>query len=264
MYLQLALLVAGTAFLYGQTPLTEAQVAAGVAPRASIDRAEAAVAAARDAELLNAPVSLDDLTEEKATQLEQAARRQLARSQARLEQVRTLVDAGLLPKQNLVKPTEEQALAQAAYDLTLSRTALIHQVTEMARLEQQVLETPVDIGTTAPSGTLPVMERFDGDGSFTPQDWDHVQVAFERQFHRALPVSADGETAVHRAMGYDHRGRVDVALFPDTAEGLWLRHYLEASAIPYYAFRSEVPGKATAAHIHIGPPSNRIVARGPG
>jgi len=73
-----------------------------------------------------------------------------------------------------------------------------------------------------------------------------------------LPVSADGETAVHQAMGFDHRNRVDVALFPDTAEGKWLRHYLEASSIPYYAFRSLVVGKATAAHIHIGPPSTRL------
>ena len=38
------------------------------------------------------------------------------------------------------------------------------------------------------------------------------------------------------------------------------RQYLEASDIPYYAFRSEVPGKATAAHIHIGPPSTRLPA----
>jgi len=57
---------------------------------------------------------------------------------------------------------------------------------------------------------------------------------------------------------------VDVALLPDTTEGTWLRHYLEASSIPYYAFRSFVAGKATAAHIHIGPPSNRITAAGRG
>jgi hypothetical protein len=35
---------------------------------------------------------------------------------------------------------------------------------------------------------------------------------------------------------------------------------LESSAIPYYAFRSFVPGKATAAHIHIGPPSGHLSA----
>ena len=103
------------------------------------------------------------------------------------------------------------------------------------------------------------MERFDGDGKFTTADYLRVQSAFEQQFHEPLPVSAEGETAVHRAMGFDHRNRVDVALFPDTTEGKWLRRFLEARHIPYYAFRSMVPGKATAAHIHIGPPSTRLI-----
>jgi hypothetical protein len=52
---------------------------------------------------------------------------------------------------------------------------------------------------------------------------------------------------------------VDVALLPDSPEGEWLRQYLEANEIPYYAFRNFVPGKATGAHIHMGPPSNRIL-----
>jgi hypothetical protein len=171
------------------------------------------------------------------------------------------VDAGLVPKQNLVAPTEEQASAQASYDLTLSRKELIHQVAEMARIEQQIVEPP-EAGAAVAVGTPPVVERFDGHGSFTAADFYRVKDAFEQQFHKMLPISADGETAVHRALGFDHRDRVDVALFPDTPEGTWLRHYLEASAIPYYAFRSLVLGKATAAHIHIGPPSNRLPARG--
>jgi hypothetical protein len=273
MHLRIALLLAGSAFLFGQTPPVEApnatpaiqdlrnQVTAGIAPRARVDQAEAALAAARDAELLNAPVSLDDLTEEKATQLEEAARRQVERSKARLEQARTLVDAGLAAAQSLAAPTEELAAAQSTYDLTLSRTELVHQVVAMAQIEQQVAETPEVIAASPAIGTPPVMERFDGRGSFTVEDLTRVESAFEREFHKALPISADGETAVHRAMGYDHRNRVDVALFPDTAEGKWLRHYLEVSSIPYYAFRSLVLGKATAAHIHIGPPSTRLSAR---
>jgi len=263
MYSRLALLLAGSFILYGQASSTDPaspaavrrQVDAGVAPRAALDQAEAALAAARDAELLNRPVPLSDLTEEQASQLEAAAQRQLERSKARLEQVRTMVDAGLLPKQSLAAPTEEQTWAQSTYDLTLSRTALVHQVAEMALVELQVLEPPREIATTAP----PVMERFDGAGSFTADDFHRVQFAYEQQFHKPLPVSAEGETAVHRAMGFDHRNRVDVALFPDTTEGKWLRRFLELRDIPYYAFRSMVPGKATAAHIHIGPPSTRLL-----
>jgi hypothetical protein len=67
-----------------------------------------------------------------------------------------------------------------------------------------------------------------------------------------------GETAVHRAMGFDHRGRVDVALAPDAPEGEWLRAYLMLKRIPFFTFREAVPGKATGAHIHIGPQSVRL------
>jgi hypothetical protein len=271
MYLQFSLLALGSVLLYGQASPSDAapgiqdvriQVAAGLAPRTRVDQAKDAIAAARDAELLNASLSLNDLTEDKAAQLEQAARRQLDRAKAQVEQVRTLVDAGLQPKQSLTAPLEEQALAQNTYDLTLSRTELVQQVAEMARLEEQIpLPQPRDTGEDV-GFAPPVMEKFDGRGSFTPADFQRVKDAFEQEFHKTLPVSADGETAVHQAMGFDHRNRVDVALFPDTTEGVWLRHYLESSAIPYYAFRSFVPGKATAAHIHIGPPSGHLAAPG--
>ena len=69
-----ALLVAGSVFLLGQAPAPEPVT---VAPRARVNPADTAIAAARDAELLSTPVSLDELTEERAMQLEQAARKQL-------------------------------------------------------------------------------------------------------------------------------------------------------------------------------------------
>jgi hypothetical protein len=78
-----------------------------------------------------------------------------------------------------------------------------------------------------------------------------------RQFGKSLPVSAKGDTALHRSLGFDHRGRVDIALNPDQREGAWLRSYLQKAKLPYYAFRAAVRGKATAPHIHMGPPSTR-------
>ena len=87
------------------------------------------------------------------------------------------------------------------------------------------------------------------------EDFKAIVIAYEKQFSKPMPISAKGETEVHRSMGYDHRGRVDVALNPDQQEGVWLRRYLINSKIPYFAFRRQIPGKATAAHIHIGPPS---------
>ena len=58
---------------------------------------------------------------------------------------------------------------------------------------------------------------------------------------KPLPISAEGETALHRSLGFDHRGRVDVAVNPDQPEGEWLMRYLESKRIPYFAFRAAVP-----------------------
>ena len=38
-----------------------------------------------------------------------------------------------------------------------------------------------------------------------------------------------------------------------------MRRYLKSRQIPYYAFTHAIPGKATAAHIHIGPGSTRLI-----
>ena len=79
-------------------------------------------------------------------------------------------------------------------------------------------------------------------------------------------LAADNETpiltAVHRSLGFDHTGRVDVELHPALPEGRWLLEYLTGHRIPYFAFRHAVPGKATGAHIHIGPMSTRLAKGG--
>jgi len=260
MYLRFSLLFLGSVFLYGQA----SPPSPSLAPRSRVDQAKDAIAAARDADLLNAPVSTNDLTEELAAQLLQAAQRQVDRAKTKLDAARAMVDAGLTPQRSLDDPAGELSQAQSTYELTVSRTKLVQQVAEMALLEAQAEQAAAQVippGSNGELGSiLPVMEKFAGGGSFTHSDFEHVKQAFEHQFHTALPVSADGETAVHAALGFDHRNRVDVALLPDAPEGVWLRHYLEASAIPYYAFRSSVPGKATGAHIHIGPPSGRLQA----
>ena len=228
------------------------QVEAGVAPRVKLEQAEEALADARDADLLGRTLYGKDLTEEQSSEMEAAALRRLERRKANLDKQQALVDAGALASSALELPGQELDWAKQEYDLVAARVELVIELASMARIEQQVIEAP-EVGPS------PVMERFDGDGAFTHDDFRRVLLAYERQFRKALPISAQGETALHRALGFDHRDRVDVALNPDTAEGSWLRGYLESSDIPYYAFRSLVPGKATAAHIHIGPPSNRIL-----
>jgi len=225
------------------------QVEAGVAPRAKLEQAEEALADAKDADLLGRTLYGKDLTEEQSSEMEAAATRRLARRKASVEKLQSLIDAGALPVTALDRPKEELQWAQKEYELVVTRSDLVAELASMARREQEAEEI-------APG---PVMERFDGDGSFTHADFKQVLLAYEKHFHKPLPISANGETVVHRAMGFDHRGRVDVALSPDAEEGMWLREYLEASDIPYYAFRNSVPGKATGAHIHMGPPSSRIL-----
>ena len=118
------------------------------------------------------------------------------------------------------------------------------------------------ISNSPADATLPgiwkARELVDGDHLLEPQDIKEVTLAYENKFHEPFPVSARGATAAHRALGFDHTGRVDVAVNPDSAEGVWLRAYLESKSIPYYAFRVAIPGKATAPHIHLGPGSLRI------
>ena len=99
-------------------------------------------------------------------------------------------------------------------------------------------------------------ERYDGPAAFTGTDLAEMEHAFLKYFGKPLPVSTRGESAVHRAMGFDHTGRFDVALSPWQPEGVWARRYLTEKRVTFLAFSSAVPGKATGAHIHIGPPSN--------
>src|SRR5262249_23162906 len=87
-----------------------------------------------------------------------------------------------------------------------------------------------------------------------------LEKEFETAFLRPLPVSARGDTGFHRALGFNHTGRIDVAVAPDSPEGRWLRNWLERGHVPYLAFKSFVPGQASAPHIHIGPPSLRLRA----
>jgi len=134
---------------------------------------------------------------------------------------------------------------------------LIMQMAEALRIQKNIasLETEVE---SHPEWAGSIYTKYDGNGVFTPADFQKVSLAFATKFSRSIPVSADGETATHRSMGFDHRGRIDVALNPDQPEGLWLLSYLQKNRIPYFAFRMAVPGKATGAHIHIGPQSTRL------
>ncbi len=108
-----------------------------------------------------------------------------------------------------------------------------------------------------PSGTTGLAEHYEGGSAFGEADLEAMGQAFFKIWGTPMPVSTRGESAVHRSMGFDHTGRFDVALSPSQPQGVWARHYLTAKHVTFFAFRSAVPGKATGAHIHIGPASTR-------
>jgi hypothetical protein len=232
-----------------------ALVDAGALPRVQLEQAEDALGDAQDMAVLRRSMYGQDITEEQAGEMVAAAQRRLDRRQKQLDRVRGLIDSGIAAKNDLDPLAAQVDYARTEYDLAVSRAKLTLELAEMVRAEQA--RPPREQAST---GGAPAPVHYDGAGVFTSAQFQQVSAAFEHRFSKALPVSAMGETAVHRAMGFDHRGRVDVAVSPGEPEGLWLRQYLESRGIPYFAFWQAAPGKATGAHIHIGPESTRLGA----
>jgi hypothetical protein len=238
-----------------------ALVKEGVLPRAALERAEEALAEARDLAILRATlygqVAVEELTEPQTEAMLGAAQRNWSRSRKKFEHARKLVDEGAAARSTL-EPFEEQLnRSREVHDLAVERGRLFRNLSEIVRIEEEIALL-AEGRHREPSGPQPLVERYDGEGVFHEGHWKLTVLAFEKEFGAPLPVSARGETALHKALGFDHRGRVDVAVTPDSREGIWLRQYLESLHVPYYAIRGFVAGRATAAHLHIGPPSLRI------
>src|SRR5581483_4996816 len=137
-------------------------------------------------------------------------------------------------------------------ELTNERAALIGELIAMAGAEE-----------IRPKGARRVNAatlRYDGSGRLIrTAELSDLSMNFTRRFRKRLPISAWGESLTHVELGFDHRGRIDVAVFPDSPEGLFIRAWLEKRHIPYFAFRRALLGRATGPHIHIGPGSARFV-----
>jgi hypothetical protein len=192
---------------------------------------------------LYGPMRLEDFDERQAEEMMAAADRIVERRRQRLERQKHLVEEGLAPRLSVAEFEAELERAREVLKVAENRAGLVRELAESARVETQDL---------VPG---PLVEKFEGSSAF---DLTAIRSAYLEQFGAALPVSANGDTRFHRALGFDHRGRVDVALDPDQREGVWLRGLLQKKRIPYFAFRAAVRGKASGRHIHIGPPSERL------
>jgi cell division protein FtsB len=218
--------------------------AAGVVSRRQLEDAEAD---ARDLEQrlqsLNDPnrqPGLDD-----AKRRVEEARYDYEKAAARAKRSAELYDVGAVSRND---NEAVQATAQQA-----ETTLKLYE--ELGRRLEAIAAMPK---TPRPYYVPPGGSLSNGDSGFSVATFYRLEDDFFRQFHHLLPVSAFGESETHEKMGFDHEGRVDIALNPDSPEGRWLIAQLEARHIPYIAFRSAVPGKATGPHIHIGFPSPHL------
>jgi hypothetical protein len=234
--------------------------AAGAVSARQVEQAEAAVAQALDDQKIDEAVYgelvLEELTEEQAAAMTAAARRRLAREQAHLAEAAKLVSAGVAPRSSLLPYEDSIDRARRTLSSAEERARTVNELIARIHVEQ------AEAGQPEPGplqGPMPAVTRFVGGMKFRlDTDFKAILLAYEKQFDRKLPVSAKGQTALHRTLGFDHRDRVDIALDPDDPEGRWLTAYLEKAMIPFFAFRSSIRGQATAPHIHIGPPSLRL------
>ena len=147
---------------------------------------------------------------------------------------------------------EDLEFRKKALDLANFRAKLVEELAEQARAEGDLDETgPVlRLGRT--------IERFDGAGMFREADFLRISNAFQRQFGKVASGQRQGRhraASVARFRSPRPRGHRPESGPDGKAPGS--AAYLQRARIPYYAFRAAMRGKATAPHIHLGPPSTR-------
>jgi hypothetical protein len=229
----------------------------GALPTMRLRKAQEDLENAEDLSILQGNLFGKDLTVEQADQMLFIAQRLVMRREKSMIEMQQLVQSGVISRAEAEASGADFSRAQTELHLAQTRVNLIVQMTEALRIQKNIasLENEAE---SHPEWAGKVYTKYDGSGIFTASDFQKVSLAYSAKFSKAMPVSADGETATHRALGFDHRGRVDVAVNPDQPEGVWLMGYLQKNRIPYFAFRMAVQGKATGAHIHIGPQSARL------
>ncbi len=232
-------------------------VAAGALPLMQLKKAQDDLQDALDASLLKQSLSIPDLLPEEADQLVAVARRTVVRRQQSLLQMQEMVGAGIISRSEAETTMGDLDRAREELQWAESRAQLVAEKAELAREQKNNAGLEVQ-AESHPDWAGKVYTHYQGSGVFTPDELQQLETDYASRFEKPLPISALGQTALHTSLGFDHRGRVDVAVTPDQPEGVWLRHYLEARRIPYFAFRAAVPHQATGAHIHVGPASTRL------
>ena len=233
-------------------------VISGVLPRLRLEQAKENLEDAQDIAILHQTLYGKELTVDQADEMISAAQRRVARKHRAQAEMQKLLNQGIIARAEMSGYAEDVDRADHELEWAKSRARLIIELSAMVRAEEDAEKLAALAESVRQSGHAalhPLVERFDGNGQFGPTVLARIADAYQKRFGTAMPISANGETAVHRALGFDHRGRVDVAINPDQPEGVWLRRFLVDNQVPFFAFRSAVAHQATGAHVHLGPPS---------
>ena len=241
----------------------EQLVQAGALPRVRLEEAQRNVEDANDEATLDralyGDLPVDQVNDQLMDEMVAAAQRRVERGQLQLEQAQKLVADGIVAQSTLTPLQEDLAIRRMNLNLAHSRASLMAEMAALAKYQKTASEIHEVTSIIYRDSFNRGMEHYEGSGLFREsKDLKPLALAFQQKFDHPLPISAEGETNLHRALGFDHHGRVDVAVSPNAPEGIWLLRYLKARKIPFYAFTRAIPGKATAAHIHIGPGSTRL------
>lgn len=213
-----------------------------------------------DLEQVTVADKLIDATVEYQKSLEKLAelyRADITKAKELQEKREKLFADGIIAKKTLDESKEALKQAQnrlAQLDDQIKESDVLLSEAEAAK--QLALNPPKQTESHYTSGLI----RYSGATQWKIQDTVKLETFYQGKFHRALPISARGQTSVHDRLGFDHTNSIDVALSPESAEGQALMNFLRSNGIPFLAFSHAVTGAATGAHIHVGKPSSRLAS----
>lgn len=225
-----------------------ALVEAGALPRRALGEAQREFLESGYRKTLRRTLLKENLAEAEIPAMLEAAEGLRDIAKERLDTITKQVEAGVLPAGQLPEAVEFLKGAERQLELSESRAKIVRELTRIVAAESYLDELEQEESAY----------KFTGFDIYEMDALGEIDELYYQAFGVPPPISADGDTALHRSMGLDHTGRVDIALHPDSEEGIYLAFLLEGWGIPYIAFRSAVPGQATGPHFHVGPPSDRI------
>jgi flagellar motility protein MotE (MotC chaperone) len=171
---------------------------------------------------------------------------------ALVEKNRGLLDAGIMARREVEVVEQSLAATRSKIADTQSQLDSVDHLVAEVRAAEELAKNP------RPGAYSSTLIRYVGSSHWSMSDLDKIDAYFRLKFGRVLPVSSLGQTETHTHLGLDHHEAIDVAVHPDSPEGLELINYLRSQKISFIAIRGAIPGSSTGAHIHIGPTSKRI------